>query len=85
MQMKARDIIPGWPRGRSVAGPRPKIALAGELFFVLLHSSEMIEQARLEDAYHGDQQDMVNAYFESWRLRYPFTVHRSALWYYPWP
>lgn len=68
--MKARDIIPGWPRGRTTVGGRD---LAYYEFFSWPWPSRFLtlEELDQERKYHEGQQSMVNSYFEEWRLQFP--------------
>lgn len=68
--MKARDIIPGWPRGKSTTQPYPVHRFESML---TLYFYEQVEQAKeygrqvdAEDEenrhYHAEQQFMVDEY-----------------------
>lgn len=62
--MKARNIIPGWPRGRSTES-------ASKWTMPRWFRYWDDPDADATEAYHAGQQAMVNAYFEQWRLQYP--------------
>jgi hypothetical protein len=74
MKLKARDIIPGWPKGRStsVFGPLNSSLI---LWFASIRAREdecdklrFAEQlASLE--YHQAQQNLLHAYFEAYRSK----------------
>jgi hypothetical protein len=70
MKIKARDIIPGWPKGRSTTASFDNHCW--EYFDVwpksCLHTDGMKEQMQLERLYHQMQQAMVNEYFAAYRL-----------------
>lgn len=67
MKLKARDIIPGWPRGRSTADMWPdwKSVDMGEVFWP--NRAEKIAELKLDREYHEAQQQMVNEFIERWR------------------
>lgn len=54
--MKARDIIPGWPRGRSTSAP--------EKWHWIEWPWRIDEDDILNRNYHAQQQAMVTAYIE---------------------
>lgn len=66
MKVKARDIVAGWPRGRSTV----VLWSNWELLWFLTRTpkSEKFFALGLEVAYHEGQQEMQNAYFERWRI-----------------
>lgn len=65
--MKARDIIPGWPKSRSMSAFTPHRGLA--FWFRLVRADDPRELADLmaNIEYHEAQQRMMNAHFEKWR------------------
>lgn len=56
--MKAREIIAGWPRGRSTSSRRRWLELP------VLDDIEYRAERWADIAYHRDQQIMVTRYFE---------------------
>lgn len=80
-ETKARDIIPGWPKGRSVGWNKHNLSEDARYkrywIFRTYRSTEMEAHAAQEAAYHAGQQAMVNAYFEQYRNpTFPF-VHKG--------
>lgn len=69
MKLKARDIIEGWPRGRStvpsVWNEQWKYFLSWPLFYQL--SDDMVNQLYKDVLYHVDQYAMVHNYFATYR------------------
>jgi hypothetical protein len=70
MGMKARDIIPGWPRGRSTSSFEGNWAYVNDGFFFRC-SDEMRASLRLDAEYHRGQQAMMERYFAQYRSREP--------------
>jgi hypothetical protein len=71
--MKARDIIPGWPRGRSTWAHAPsRWDLEGFDFgqnrLAWRDRVRKCSDLKVDVIYHEAQQRMVNAYFERWRI-----------------
>ena len=66
-KIKARDIILGWPRGRSTADMWPDWKMADMLEVFRPDQIERIAEAKLDAAYHEGQQEMVNRFIERWR------------------
>jgi hypothetical protein len=62
MKVKARDLIAGWPRGRTT------IRMPGTLEITLFPTAEDFVDHYLGALYHGDQQRAVTEYLERWRL-----------------
>lgn len=79
--MKARDIIPGWPKPRSVLVWRrewdplyllfgwPRANWYSRDGIIDIEGSSRQEEFAAEVEYHAGQQAMVNAHFEKWRNR----------------
>lgn len=71
--MKARDVVPGWPKGRSTSLPLQEWAWpTWTLPYFRYKSDADTRQWRsdryAEADYHAKQQAMVTAYFEQWRI-----------------
>lgn len=73
MKLKARDIISGWPRGRSTGCFTD---CRDDLFFYRMRWTNprcpeiplLLSDLEANIAYHETQQAMVTAYLERWRL-----------------
>jgi hypothetical protein len=67
--LKARDIVRGWPRGRSSVVLWPDWECGAMFFFQPMTEKRKAREAELgqERDYHARQQDMVNRVFENWR------------------
>jgi len=68
VKLKARDIIPGWPKGRSTSTfilNRDDLVWCLWLNRANYHKSFFEMKASVE--YHEAQQRMMNGYFERWR------------------
>ena len=68
MRTKARDIIPGWPRGRSTDYKHRIYLYHDEWPLLNRLSQEMHDQLDIERVYHQMQQAMVNEWFARYRL-----------------
>ena len=95
MKMKARDIVEGWPRGRSTGTFIDSIddlawyrmRWTAYAYNPLKGEHELIAQRHLDDLmanvlYHQAQQKMVTEYFERWRCsNYPdsYRFHLRSL------
>lgn len=80
-KIKARDIIPGWPRGRSTVSwiYQPWQCINCWWSFTSLNmSDEMKESLQLDIIYHAMQQAMVNEWFEGKRVQFE-PPYRNAL------
>lgn len=83
MKIKARDIIPGWPKGRSTS---PCHALWESMddptfmMYIFRKPDKFILELRLDFLYHKMQQAMINKWFARHRLG--DTIHDKSLkWY----
>lgn len=73
-KVKARDIVEGWPRGRSTS----TLSLPERWMLDWpMNREEGCHELIREIEYHESQQRMVNEYFEAWRkpkanIKHPF-------------
>lgn len=84
MKQKARDIIEGWPRGRSTMTPYPKRCWWHLLYLyqssTSLDNYNKAKEFEFENTYHQMQQAMVNEWFARYRIKY--TVDTELIsWY----
>lgn len=69
MKIKARDIIPGWPRGRSTESWKIHQYKFLDVWWLnIIISKEMKESLKLDVLYHQMQQAMINEWFARYRL-----------------
>lgn len=79
---KARDIIPGWPRGRSTIATFDNDRFRWWGFYSIYphrNSEEFAEQMQMEILYHQMQQAMVNEWFASYRLPENYPVRKLII------
>jgi hypothetical protein len=69
MKTKARDIVLGWPKGRSTTVTNSNdFYLLYDIWPYTNNSDGMQEQYKLDRLYHQMQQAMVNEWFARYRL-----------------
>lgn len=77
--MKARNLIPGWPCGRSTI-PSPPMQRADEWLMSAGLPHMPIDELKAEQQYHNTQQEMVDDWFERYRnpLRHVSVIRDDA-------
>jgi hypothetical protein len=69
MKLKARDIIAGWPRGRSTSAFT--ITRADLEWLQFVNRARRFDEMIASVEYHEAQQRMIDDYFERWRQPRP--------------
>lgn len=79
MKLKARDLVKGWPRGRSTSRfDSWKWKL--DPFFLRINEprEEFIREGLADERYHQAQREMVDGFFERYRHPVPDWAVRIA-------